>query len=82
VIRENGVPHGIFFLEKESVEKKGDLLLKKASVINGEIIEPEGEKFIRLKLGLPAEETKTAAAKTGKIEACDPDRQTTELKKP
>ncbi|MEP7076503.1 MAG: TlpA disulfide reductase family protein [Acidobacteriota bacterium] len=69
------------FLEPALLEKDGDILVKKTSVINGEMIETEGEKFIRQKLGLPAEETK-ATAKAGEIDACDPEKKTVELKKP
>ena len=71
------------FLEPSAFEKKGDTLVKKTSVINGEMIEIEGEKFIREKLGLPAVETKAAVADKGKVEVCDPDKpSTTTLKKP
>ena len=39
-------------IDPAAVEKKGDALLKKTHVINGEMIEIEGEKFIRERLGL------------------------------
>lgn len=77
-----GSPWNIF-LEPASLEKKGDTLTKKASVVNGELIEEEAEKFVRVKLGLPAEESKTTAqAKNKPIEACDPDKKTVDFKKP
>jgi len=79
--RKWGSPWYIF-LDPSSLEKKGDELLTKASVINGEIIEPEGERFIRQKLGLPAAEIKAEAAKNKEIETCDPEKKTVELKKP
>ncbi len=60
------------FLEPGSLEKKGETLVKKTHVINGEMIEVEGEKFIREKLGLPAIDPKAATAKSDKIEVCDP----------
>ncbi|MEP6850891.1 MAG: TlpA disulfide reductase family protein [Acidobacteriota bacterium] len=69
------------FLDSALLEQDGDTLVKKTSVINGEMIETEGEKFIRQKLGLPAEESK-AAAKADEIDACDPEKKTVELKKP
>jgi hypothetical protein len=78
--RKWGSPWYIF-LDPRTIEKNGDLLLAKTSVINGQMIEAEGEKFIRQRLGLPPEETKTAAKKD-EIEVCDPDKRTTELKKP
>lgn len=61
------------FLEPATMEKKGDVLTKKTHVINGEMIEVEGEKFIREKLGLPAIDAKAAVEKNGEIEAFDPD---------
>lgn len=70
------------FLEPASFEKKGDLLSKKTSVINGEMIETEGERFIRQKLGLPAEVQKLGTTDARSQEICDPERQTTSLKKP
>ncbi|MFN0278307.1 MAG: redoxin domain-containing protein [Pyrinomonadaceae bacterium] len=56
------------FLTPSLMEKKGDLLTKKTSVVNGEMIEADGEQFIRKHLGLPAI---TPTTTTGKIEACD-----------
>ena len=60
------------FLDPAKIDKKGDTLLTRTHVINGEMIEIEGEKFIREKLGLPAIETKAAVAENGKVEVCDP----------
>ena len=70
------------FLEPTLIEKKGDTLVKKAHIINGEMFEVEGEKFIREKLGLPIVDVKTSTAKNGEIEVCDPDKKSTGLKKP
>ncbi len=72
-------------LEPASFEKKGDTLVKRSNVINGEMIAVEGEKFIRDKLELPAIDAKAATAKGDKIEVCDPDKpekKIGELKKP
>ncbi len=66
------------FLMPSMMEKKGDTLTKKTFVINGEMIEAEGEKFIREKLGLPAMEVKAAAAATAAtdaIEVCETDKK-------
>jgi thiol-disulfide isomerase/thioredoxin len=82
--RNWGSPWNIF-LEPVNIEKKGDTLTKKAFVVNGELIEDETEKFIRQKLGLPAEETKAeiTKAKEKEIETCDPAKKTiVEFKKP
>jgi peroxiredoxin len=64
--------------------KKGDTLLKKAFIVNGELIEDETERFIRQKLGLPAEEKKpqTALTKGKAIEVCEPDKKQVTFKKP
>lgn len=58
--RDWGSPWYIL-LDPTLFEKKGDVLVKKAFVINGEMIESEGEKFIRQKLGLPPVDTKTVS---------------------
>jgi thiol-disulfide isomerase/thioredoxin len=77
--RDWGSPYYVF-IEPAAVAKKGDVLLKHTSVINGEMVESEGERFIRQKLGLPPEETKTAFREKKDIEACDPSKPT-QLKK-
>ena len=78
--RNWGSPWNIF-LEPATLGKKGDVLLKKAAIVNGELIEAEAEKYIREKLGLPAEEKKALAAKET-IEACEPEKKISSLKKP
>lgn len=76
-----GSPWNIF-LEPANL-KKDDVLVKKAFVVNGELMEEETEKFVRQKLGLPAEEKKMETAAKGKaIEACEPDKKTADFKKP
>ncbi|MEQ1921817.1 MAG: TlpA disulfide reductase family protein [Pyrinomonadaceae bacterium] len=80
--RTSGSPWYIF-LQPSLMEQKGDTLTKRTFVINGEMIEADGEKFIREKLGLPAIDAKSTTAKNGEIEICDPaDKKTVELKKP
>ena len=69
------------FLMPSVMEKTGDLLTKKTFVINGELIETEGEPFIRKQLGLPALDAKASMAEKDKIEVCDPDAKT-DLKVP
>lgn len=69
------------FLSPATMEKKGDLLTKKTFVINGEMIEAEGEEFIRKQLGLPAEAKATVAEKD-KIEVCDAEKPSKTLVKP
>ncbi len=79
--RKWGSPWYIF-LTPAQLEKKGDTLTKKTFVINGEIIEAEGERFIRTRLGLPASEAKVGIKKNGELEVCDPDKPAAELIKP
>lgn len=78
-----GTPWNIF-LEPKSLSKDADVLLKKAFVVNGELIEEEVEKFIRQKLGLPAEAKKTenASVKSDSTGACEPEKKTITFKKP
>jgi thiol-disulfide isomerase/thioredoxin len=45
------------FLDTSQMERSGDTLIKKTHVVNGEVIEAEGDRFIRQKLGLGAEVT-------------------------
>ncbi len=67
--RKWGTPYNVFLIPNE-LKKKGDTLTKKTVVVNGEIREAEAEKFIREKLGLPAETTKESKpqAKNPKID--------------
>ena len=59
------------FLEVGKLEPNGMLLTKRTSIVNGELIEPEAEKFIRAKLGLTvASETKLSSQNA--VEVCDP----------
>ena len=51
-IRKWGSPWYIF-LDTAQIEKSGDTLIRKTHIVNGEVIEPEGERFIRQKLGIP-----------------------------
>ena len=76
-----GSPWNIF-LEPARLEKKGDVLLKKAFIVNGELIEPEAEKFIREKLGLIADDKKSQTAENKSIEACEPEKKIANLKQP
>ena len=69
-------------LEPAAFEKKGDTLVKRSNIINGEMIEIEGEKFIREKLGLPAIDAKPTTSRAAKIEVCDPDKKSATLVKP
>ena len=63
------------------MEKKGDVLTKKTFVINGEMIETEGEVFIRKQLKLPLLDA-PKVTQVSQIESCDPNPRPTELKRP
>ena len=78
--RDWGSPYYVF-IEPAKVSKSGEILLKRTNVINGEMIEPDAEKFIRQKLGLPVEESKVSSQKTNGVEVCDPAKPMA-LKKP
>ncbi len=79
--RNWGSPYNIFLIPA-NFNKKGDVLTEKTYVVNGELIEKDAEAFIREKLGLPAEETKTTAMEKNSNETCDPSKNATTLKKP
>lgn len=81
--RNWGSPWNIF-LEPANLKKDGDTLVKRAFVVNGELMEAETEAFVRQKLGLPAEAKKieTAIKKEKTIETCNPDKKTADFKKP
>ena len=69
--RNWGSPWSIF-IEPAKLESKGDVLLKKATIVNGELMPEESETFIREKLGLPKEDQKTETVSTKTAEVCDP----------
>ncbi|MEO6333474.1 MAG: TlpA disulfide reductase family protein [Pyrinomonadaceae bacterium] len=62
------------FLEVSKLESGGPVIAKRAPVVNGELVQPEAEKFIREKLGLKSEGT-VGLAKPAEIEACEPDKK-------
>lgn len=80
-VRNWGSPWYIF-LEPDKLEKKGDVLTHRTSIINGEVIEAEGENFIRERLGLAKIDPKATTAANGKIEICDTETKAPVLKKP
>jgi thiol-disulfide isomerase/thioredoxin len=69
------------FLSPDKFEKDADSLVNKTYVINGEMIETEGEQFIRQMLKLPPVETKLTSQKTDASDVCDPAKPIA-LKKP
>lgn len=79
--RNWGSPWNIF-LEPVKLSKKGDVLTEKTFVVSGELIEAEAEKFVREKLGLPAEEMKTEKTASKIVEACEPEKKAAGFVKP
>lgn len=77
--RKWGSPFNIF-LTSENIIKDGDVIARRSNVAVGELIEAEAEKFIREKLGLPGDETKSTTSGKKSPEVCDPNGPT--LKKP
>jgi glutathione peroxidase-family protein len=67
------------FLEVDKLEA-GSTMTKKAPIVNGELIRPEAEKFIREKLGLKGENA--GLMKGGEIEVCEPEKKSTALVNP
>jgi thiol-disulfide isomerase/thioredoxin len=65
--RNWGSPWNIF-LEPSKFNKSGDVLMEKAWVVNGELIEADVEKFIREELGLDKMETNKKAQLDLKVE--------------
>lgn len=70
------------FLKPSTLEKTGDVLTKKTWVINGEMIETEGEDLIMRNLGILKRAPKSAGAAVGKVEVCDPKSKDLALAKP
>ncbi len=79
--RNWGSPWNIF-LEPANLTKKGDVLTEKTFIVNGELIETDVEKFVREKLGLPAEEMKNTATANKTVEVCEPEKKVEAFKKP
>ena len=79
--RDWGSPWNIF-LEPAKLSPKGDVLTGKTFVVSGELIEAEAEKFVREKLGLPAEEVKAEKTASKTIEACESEKKTATFVKP
>jgi hypothetical protein len=69
------------FLEVAKLEPAGPIIAKKAPIVNGELIRPDAEKFIREKLGMRPENA-VGMTQAKEIEACEPEKKATALAKP
>jgi peroxiredoxin len=78
--RKWGSPWNLFILP-QNFERSGDVIVRKAPVVNGELIESEVEKFVREKLKLSGNDKLSASSDKVAAEVCDPEKPTT-LKKP
>jgi hypothetical protein len=72
-VRNWGSPWYLF-LEPATLNKDGDVLLTRTNVINGEMIESEGETFIRRKLGLSAVAEKLNSLNKNGTGVCLPEK--------
>jgi hypothetical protein len=70
------------FLEVGKLESEGPVLTKKTSIVNGELIQPDVEKFIREKLGLAPAPAELKLASASATEICDPAKPTAPVLKP
>ncbi|MBX3292005.1 MAG: redoxin domain-containing protein [Acidobacteria bacterium] len=78
--RSWGTPWYVLFSPNEA-EKTGDVLLKKANIVNGEIILEEVENYIRGKLAIKTS-GQAVSAREKEIEPCDEGKKVPELRKP
>ena len=78
--RKWGSPWNIFISPK-NVVKNGDVIARVAPVVNGELIEADIEKYVQQALGVTDKLT-ASSEKKDTTEVCDPEKQTTTLKKP
>jgi len=69
------------FLEVSKLQPNGPVIAKRAPIVNGELIQPDAEKFIREKLGLRASSDLSASSGNA-TEVCDPAKPSTSLVKP
>jgi thiol-disulfide isomerase/thioredoxin len=70
------------FLEPGKFDKNSDVLATRANIVNGELIEAEGETFIRARLGLISEKLGKDTAQAVTTEVCDPAKPSSKLKTP
>jgi hypothetical protein len=69
-------------LDPATLEPSGEFLTKSTTVVNGELMKADAEKYIREKLGLPAATANASVGKAGSTEICDTDSKTSSLVKP
>ena len=69
-------------LDPAALEPSGEFLTKKTTVVNGELIKEDAEKYIQQKLGISAAVAGSGASPKGEIGVCEPQTKIAQLKKP
>ena len=69
------------FLDPSTLEPNGEFLTKKTTVVNGELIKQDAEKYIQQKLGTSAAAASPGVASKGEIKICEPEMKVAGLKK-
>jgi len=77
--RKWGTPWYVL-LDPATLKPSGDVLTEKTTLVNGELVKQDAEKYIREKLGLEGSATALVDSKKP-IEACEPDKKVASLKK-
>ena len=62
------------FLEVGKLEPNGPVLTKRTSLVNGELIQSDADKFVREKLGLTAIAGEVKLTSHNAVEICDPEK--------
>ena len=69
-------------LDPAALEPSGEFLAKKTTVVNGELIKEDAEKYIQQKLGISAAVAGSGMNPKGEVDVCEPQAKVAELKKP
>lgn len=78
--RKWGTPWYVL-LDPATLKPSGDVLTEKTTLVNGELVKEDAEKYIREKLGLEGSATALVDSKKP-IEVCEPDKKIASLSKP
>jgi peroxiredoxin len=69
-------------LDPTALEQSGEFLTRKTTVVNGELIKEDAEKFIQRRLGLSEKASISELKEIREIEACDPNKKVAAVRKP
>lgn len=69
-------------LDPAKLEAGGENLTQRTTVVNGELIKQDAEKFIRERLGIASGVSKASILRPVEEAACDPDKSSSALAKP